>query len=484
MPNPPVTPQPPSRTTARSGQHGISGGFGRLFPTLKGQPWDPISDPGQDVEDVLDEIAQKLFGDGEPHPTLPSAYTFLGQFVAHDLVFDARPELGSLDGAVLPVNRRSPRFDLECIYGGGPFVHPHLYSVSEHGQFLIGKNRRGELDVPRNDDASLDGNQTTDLCRWRRALVADQRNDQHTVISQLHLAFLLLHNRIASVEGRSFEEAQKLTRWHYQRLLIEDFLPRLCGEEIVNAILPGGGPPKLKRFKPKRDDAWIPYEFSFAAYRLGHSMLGSTYRLSEGLDRDRNGRPLRLFAFGNGSRRARERHAAHTLDGERMLPQYWTIQWDRFLSANPADGGQPAQRIDAKIARPVASLPLPGQSRRARSLPYRTLHRGLSLGLPQGQAVASLLGVSKPLPGNDSLWVYILKEAAQNPAHVLGEVGATIVAETFIGLMWADSSSYLHAADGFDSEFETDSCGFDLRSLLEHAGVPITAQDWDAAVNR
>ena len=97
------------------------------------------------------------------------------------------------------------------------------------------------------------------------------------------------------------------------------------------------------------------------------------------------------------------------------------------------------------------------------SLSFRNLKRGVMLGLPSGQDVAKAMKIKNPLTsaeiakGTDGavakkhglhehtpLWYYILKEAEQRGGgEKLGPVGATIVAEVFVGLVHGDHQSYL-----------------------------------------
>src|SRR5260370_7565156 len=114
------------------------------------------------------------------NPRIPAAFPFLGQFIAHDITADRsllqhHARLNELR------NFRAPRLDLECLYASGPGGDPYLYDLDDLDKFLLGINDIGNLDdLPRN--------------RQGRALVGDPPNDLHLIISQLHLAFLKLHN--------------------------------------------------------------------------------------------------------------------------------------------------------------------------------------------------------------------------------------------------------------------------------------------------
>ena len=93
--------------------------------------------------------------------------------------------------------------------------------------------RLAREDLPRDDGG--------------RALIGDTRNDENLIISQLHLLFIRFHNRVVdqiAAPGmpviRVFHEARRLVRWHYQWLIVNDFLPKLVGEEAVAAARASG----------------------------------------------------------------------------------------------------------------------------------------------------------------------------------------------------------------------------------------------------
>ena len=108
------------------------------------------------------------------------------------------------------------------------------------------------------------------------------------------------------------------------------------------------------------------------------------------------------------------------------------------------------------------TLPLPAIAPHTQTsptvLPQRNLLRQLTWGLPSGQAVARAMGVPALSPADLSdiagvyapfatstpLWYYILAEAKVAAGGLnLGPVGGRIVAETLIGLLRADPTSYL-----------------------------------------
>ncbi len=63
--------------------------------------------------------------DPEENLWVPAGYTYFGQFIDRDLTFDNTSSLNPLDGSA-PTNLRTPRFDLDCVYGDGPDAQPFL----------------------------------------------------------------------------------------------------------------------------------------------------------------------------------------------------------------------------------------------------------------------------------------------------------------------------------------------------------------------
>ena len=465
-----------SSTVARAGGElrsfrvGASrGNDGRLFGNLP--DWQPAQ-KGADVAEVLWDLSEALYIDGaklQPNKSIPAAYTYFGQLINHDLTFNATASLEAPAGSATLRNLRTPRFDLDCLYGRGPLDQPYLYDGAGSGRLVLGANGRGELDLLRSPVAtSAKSTVSENPFNLRRpAIIGDPRNDENIILSQLHLAVLRFHNGQIDA-GKDFEAARRATRWHYQWVAIHDFLERLCGPGVVAQTLGVCGRPDLRVFDP-RAHAAVPVEFSLAAYRFGHSMIRHEYGLSAALLAARGG-PLPIFG----------ELAVDSLVGGRALPPQWTIQWSFFVEhpQSPAEV-QFSKTLGPQISRPLRSLPMPGEKTRFRSLAFRTLLRGWQMGLPSGQDVARRLA-EPVIAGNDPLWIYVLREAAE-PApiggggHRLGRIGARLVAEVFIGLLAADPDSYL----AIDPNW-TPAAGaaFGLTDFLAQAGAPMTQADW------
>jgi len=423
----------------------FEGRFGRLFRSLPA--------PRHDREALI--ALGKAMADREApsadNPKIPSAYTYFGQFVDHDITFDPLSELSKFNDPDALTSFRSPRFDLDSLYGAGPSGSPFLYEFKR-------ADRRGvKLLEGRNSDPELE---RRDLQRnaQGRAIIPDPRNDENIIVSQLHHAFIRFHNNVVekvaatqpTLTGAAlFAEARRVVTWHYQWVVVHDFLPRIIGEDLANELLPATNVPNLRFFDP-REGPFIPVEFSGAAYRYGHSQVRPAYDLNEIVV----GVPLFSAA------KSAEQNILSHLNGFRPLPAAWTVDWRHFVEI---DGSTPqlTRKIDTQLAKPL--LKLPGTIDSAHTgLPVLNLRRGKALQLPSGQAVAQAVGATPvgdlgldrfglsaehqtALEAETPLWYYVLREAENAPRNGqrLGAVGGRIVGEVLVGLLAHDPQSFL-----------------------------------------
>lgn len=415
--------------------------FGRLFPNL--DPWVPEGINDDERRANLKTFAtHEMFepdnaGDEFDNANMPAGYTYLGQFIDHDITFDPTSSLMRKNDPNRIRNFRTPRFDLDCVYGAGPKVSNYLYSTDRFGFFLIDSGASSkEEDLPRNSAGT--------------ALIGDPRNDENVIISQLQLCFLKLHNRVLSrITGGSgatdeqFNEAQRIVRWFYQYIVWHDFVKRIVADSVYNSVLKKeDGLWKLKtHFYKWSQDPYIPVEFSVAAYRFGHSLVRPSYIVNTELG---NNSDLPIFA-------PPPHQPGKDLRGGQKLHEKFTVQWDCLLKYPTSDvhGGFPqlTRKIDTKLSKAVFHIP--DGSGGSNPLAALNLWRSWQMELPSGTAVAKAMGL-RPISVSgieDSLMFYILKEAETlpggNAGKMLGPVGGRIVAEVFAGLLYGDQTSFV-----------------------------------------
>jgi len=363
--------------------------------------------------------------DDEENLGIPAGYTYLGQFIDHDITFDPTSSLQKQNDPEALVDFRTPRLDLDCVYGRGPADQPYMFEPD-------GLHFRLGTDLTRNGQPT----RAKDLPRInRRAIIGDKRNDENVIVSQLQGVFLQFHNAVADelrASSSNFEDVQRMVQWHYQWVVLHDFLPKIAGERTLHQVLPHlkkrtsiyDDKPELHFFKWK-NDPFMPIEFAAAAYRFGHSMVRPIYRLNSELggnatqDQKDRGVAGRQFIFGA----LRD----ESLNGFRDFPPIWAIDWRLFFEFDrklddPKNLGpgrvQPAYKIDTSLVNPLGFLPEFSEGGKDGNfkmdadghpktkpheiavLALRNLLRGMRMGLPSGQTVARYMDI-EPIPDGD-----------------------------------------------------------------------------------
>jgi hypothetical protein len=449
------------------------GKFGRMFRNLK-----PLYNSPKALS-KLGSLKGPMDGGENPKFTdnIPLGLVFFGQFIDHDITFDTTTSFNNINSPNEIPNSRSAKLDLDSVFGGGPEDDPFLYASREDGFYLL----TGLLNNNINQNKSTERH---DLQRNGKgtAIIGDPRNDENRVISQLQLGFIRFYNAIYSELEKDhpeyspdeiYEEARKSTMWHYQWIVINEFLPAMCGKSIVDDILGSG----RKFYEPKKH-AFIPVEFSVAAFRFGHTMISQNLKLQ--LD----GKERNIFSkeFGRGF--------------SRITSSDQAIEWDAFFDFGT--DFQKAEKLDITLASILLNLPfIPSPNPDDKSLATRNLRRGQSFLLPSGENVARcierdeseieqvLTFIKNKTKSNNidlssgvPLWFYILAEAEivgrkddehhNSLGEGLGPVGATIVAEVLIGLLELDPQSYLGSNRDWDPDLGKDGV-FTMKDLLEKA---------------
>ncbi len=403
------------------------GRYGRMF-SFSGRPL---------ADEVLQDIAAAMvkvdisppITDPEPvdeNPTIPAGYTYFGQLVDHDITFDPSPiSVDRMDVAAME-DYRTPALDLDCLYGRGPDDQPYMYREDglrlREGAKLTAGHGPAVHDVPRIPP------DPDDQGKAQRAIIGDKRNDENRIVAQLQSAMIRLHNKVVMDEdivaafggdfgdGPSrFRATVNCVRWHYQWLVVHDYLDRrVLAPGTIAKVLGATDTPNL-RFYGKTDAkfAYIPVEFAGAAYRFGHSMVRPGYSVNADVLKSAPnavaagaGQDGRIPIFSRGG------DPTQNLNGFGMaMPDNWGIDWSFFLPVprGANDAGfklpQPSYRIDAVLVAPLADLPefVNETEAKFRALAYRNLRRGTNvLSLPSGEQVAKALGVAPLTPAQ--LW--------------------------------------------------------------------------------
>jgi hypothetical protein len=448
---------------------GSGGRFGRMFPDLS-----PVALDDRAI-DALVRILRRP--DVPENHDVPAGYTYVGQFVDHDITFDPSSLQQKDDDPAAHVNFRTPRLDLDSVYGSGPLGQPYLYEWNgaqrDQGVKLLvtlrdPKGPKPFFDLPRNAEG--------------RALTGDPRNDENLILAQLHLLFLHFHNRVVDdlrdehprLHGAAlFSEARRLVRWHYQWMVVHDFLPKIVGEDTMRSLVATAPADRRLRWE---GDPWIPAEFSGAAYRFGHSMVRPIYTVTaDEVD-------VPIFALRSDPRRS--------LRGLRPLPPEFVIEWHRFFALG-GSGLQSSMAIDTVISRRLFELPPDVGTDGMAELPRMNLLRAAQLELPAGPDVARAMGherldaaqlmlddapidddIREALLAGAPLWYYVLCEAAAlRGGRCLGPVGGGIVGEVLLGLIEADPSSYMHAPSPWTPRLGSDG-DFTMPDLVRYAAPP------------
>jgi hypothetical protein len=514
---------PSTKETAEAPNEQPIGKFGPMFPDLFNLTSQRKPDPDPRIVGMLVELGKRM-NDEQPSAdaeandsTLLAGYTYLGQFIAHEISFDktksplvSQPDFKSY---------RSPQIDLDSVYGLGPIKERELYQDS--ARLKIGETvgdaigvgdvkRTFQNDLPRagygSDNPAL-------------ASTADPRNDDNLATAQMHVAFIKFHNKVVdALQARGgfrkelcprhpegcppnelFECARTEVVQHFQAIILTDFLPRILDEKGMTCI----NSRKSDHFKVDSNEGlFMPLEFSVAAFRFGHSMVRPFYQWNYFQSSDnkyRNGAPKlsQLFQFTRFS---------GDLGGAPRLRSDWIIDWRRFFDFDDL-GYLPdtrkknlARKIDTAFnlhLDKIEGYPHEGVRKAYRSITVRNLLRGYSLYLPTGEQVAECInetplgtdeiasGPYKDLLSDEifrtktPLWFYVLKEAELNNLGAnpgtLGPVGSCIVAETLLGLIKSSPYSIFNVTDWRprfgvrtkDPEFRR----YEMADLLDYADV-------------
>jgi len=435
--------------------------------------------------------------------TVPSGYVYLGQFIDHDITKDNRYPADVNPDVSDTLNFRTARFDLESLYGADPAEVRCIYDDQDSEKLKLGLTKEAirdgvtfpssQDDLPRNEKGE--------------AVIIDPRNDENLFVAQLQVLFSKFHNCMLRFLRQDpqlaknlalgpnatwFEKARRFVTWHYQWIILHDFLPAIAQTAILTQIEKGAQPWLYPSgwYTPADAPVELPVELSVAAFRFGHSMVREAYRWNSHLLAERSSTIIFLTHRGGG------------IQDRNGLPADYVVDWGHlFGSSNSVNHARPigpvitemlydlpkeleeAFRKQTQLGKteapynpePVGPAPgddqsgdhFKGRPRMMPSLPEMTLKRGSRIRLPGGEEFADRfkfppLNPKTMFPGGQydffrgslgertPLWYYLLCEAAiEHPVgwakQRLGTIGSHIVAETLYQLLKADDDSILNA---------------------------------------
>lgn len=448
---------------------------------------------------------------------IPAGYTYLGQLIAHDLTFNSAALLDSPDTYD---NNRTPLLDLDCIYGGGPMLSAHLFERPAPSdddsqarlRFRLGLNASSRAissqtafasglrsDVPRmslvqgvNGVSDYVSNgileQDRGVATWE-PLVADLRNDDNAILSQLTRLFLAMHNEIthrlaggaADSAGNTYRRARRVLERAYRHIIRNDYLPMVLHSDALDQT------PTASRRKQS-----LPPAFTLAAMRFGHFMIRPSYKLNRlGDPADGEESPYagqlvdlpRLIKKGPNS------------IVDRPVAEEHRVDWGLFFDFDDHGAGSPkpqgSRLLNVGLPAPLADrAELFARSDDPADLPdgglfFRDLARADTAGLKSGQTLARKYGCDdtidiRDLPafrdGGDELpqktlrklakktplLLYIMAEAElTQDGHKLGKLGSLLVADTI-------NTALQNAEDGTTDPQTSD----DINLVFGAGGLP------------
>lgn len=412
-----------------------------------------VSELQREILDTMRTESQEIGSVAVPkNPDIPAGFTYLGQFIAHDI---------SSNQMCCGDERAYLR--LQSVYGGGPVMMPYLFAhYPEHfeKEGTASPNRTVADDYNSFRDVKFRlekrGKKLFDVPRFPDSLpcMADARNDQNFILSQLHCAFLRFHNTMAEYikakDSKSevdtaalFDKTRREVILNYQWIIVERYLKKLVYDpQLVEDLKDKAN---FKLFDADKEPRLMP-EFRQAAFRIGHSQVLDVYALNE------TGERRKLFSSDGNDLRGFRKTENLYID--------WTVFFDLDSRIKP----QPSAAIDHNISNSLFALPFLKAGRR--SLPQINLQR--SENLPNGLELAGKLRealdnpkknglqlltaaeVQKQMnikglePADLPLWLYILLEAeVKQEGKRLGLLGSHILAEQIMWVLLQDKESLL-----------------------------------------
>lgn len=169
------------------------------------------------------------------------------------------------EGVERPVNLLSSAIDLASVYG----------AYDERADYLR-SHTGGQMHVSSGNLLPFDtfGLSNVPTSSEKFFVAGDDRVNEHPVLTALHTVFVREHNKLAEElasvftkwdDEKLFQEARKINIAQYQKIVYEEFFPMLTGRKM----------PSYQGYNKSVIPA-ISIEFSTAAFRIGHTLVGNT----------------------------------------------------------------------------------------------------------------------------------------------------------------------------------------------------------------
>ena len=356
---------------------------------------------------------------------IPLGYNIFGQFVVHDMTFNSLKLILAKPEQI--INHESIKLDLHDLYGG-----PQDVFYFHDDKFIYNDSAN---DLPRN--------------YLGKPIIPDPRNEENYLIGQMHLLFMRFHNKLVdyykpTVKKNLFNFVKEQVLFHYQWLIVNDFLPRWVDNEIIEDLFTNYN----FTYKPN-ETSGLPIEWAMVAARSGHMNFPSHIRIA--YDLIISEKEIHVFTKGK-------------------LPKFH-LDWSNLFSMTVKDYDiNFCKKYDGKIISDLADMvhlkKPPDLPSKNNNLLLRNMLRNAQFDLASGQDYARRLGV-KPIPEvllkqydhgrlletsfmikETPLFIYILKEAEIfKSGNQLTGVGGRLFAEPFLALLFNDSKSYLHTKE-------------------------------------
>ena len=309
-------------------------------------------------EGARKRLGEAMAGRAAGESQIPAGFTYLGQFIDHDLTFDKTDVM--LGANVTPaqlLQARSPSLDLDSLYGAGPQDPGSAKFYEADGLHL----KMGKTTGPAKNGFDLPRGAGNTVAKKRKAIIPDPRNDENLAVAQTHLAMIRFHNRVVDTQLGGVPDAQKFEARARDR---DEALPVDDPHGLSPADREKGG--RRQRLQQRAQ-----------GLRGGRGADGRADHADRVLDRGlparaRDGAGELQLEQDLRQRRRHARPAVHVLGDRRQprldtrLASIWIADFRRlydFSEANkpnltvPASKFNRAMRIDTRIVDPLQHLP-------------------------------------------------------------------------------------------------------------------------------